>query len=245
MNSDTAVAERADAPAPSAKQNIGATIVLLAAAGLFALIARKVDRGETEHVDETVHEDMQAHRQPSLDAATKPVTLLSMPVLIVSATAGLVWWLRRDGRNTAALVVAITPVVAATVGQSFTMFFEQRNPPDKAGAPKGEAVEASFPSGHTTGVTAEALSIAYILQNEGLASPPILAALLGWPLLVGATRIYRDRHWLSDVLAGWAAGTAVAAASAILYGVLAGHDSARELASATNDTPDVAPLLSA
>jgi undecaprenyl-diphosphatase len=219
-----------DTPVPSAKENFGATIVLLAAAGLFALIARKVDRGETEQIDESVHEEMQTHRHVPLDVAAKPVTLLSLPILIVAATAGLVWWLRRDGRNAAALAVALTPVAAAAVGQSFTMFFEQRNPPDKAAAPNAAAVtEPSFPSGHTTGVTAEALAVAYILQNERLASPRILAALLGWPLLVGVTRIYRDRHWISDVLAGWIAGTAVAAGSALLYGALAHEQQAESL----------------
>jgi membrane-associated phospholipid phosphatase len=218
----TAVTVNADTPVPLVKQNIGATIVLLAAAGLFALIARKVERGETEQLDERVHEELQSHRLAPLDVAAKPVTLLSLPLLIVAATAGLVWWLRRDGRNAAALTIALTPVAAAAVGQSFTLFLDQRNPPDKAASTnEAEVTEPSFPSGHTTGVTAEALSIAYILRNEGLASPAILAALLGWPLLVGVTRIYRDRHWISDVLAGWIAGTAVAAGSALLYGALA------------------------
>lgn len=44
-----------------------------------------------------------------------------------------------------------------------------------------------------------------------------------WPLLLGFTRVYRDRHWASDVLAGWIAGTAVAAASALLYAGLRTH----------------------
>ena len=63
-------------------------------------------------------------------------------------------------------------------------------------------------------------AIGYILNREGLVSPPTLALLLGWPLIVGVTRLYHDRHWASDILAGWVAGTAVAATSALLYDVL-------------------------
>ena len=91
------------------------------------------------------------------------------------------------------------------------------NPPDHPDTGNGERAEATFPSGHTTGVTAEALAIAYILSREKLASPAVLAALLAWPFVVGVTRLYRDRHWLSDVLAGWVAGTAVATVSVLVY----------------------------
>jgi undecaprenyl-diphosphatase len=97
------------------------------------------------------------------------------------------------------------------------MFFAQHSPPDANGAANGKAPEATFPSGHTTGVTAEALAIAYILSREKLASPEVLAALLAWPLVVGVTRLYRDRHWFSDVLAGWIAGIGVASLSVIFY----------------------------
>ena len=100
-----------------------------------------------------------------------------IPLACSTTVAALVWWLHRDGRNEAAYAVAFAPVAAAGLGQGFTSFLhQQRNPPDKADAPSGAAVEASFPSGHTTGVTAEALAIAYVLQNEGLSSAPVLAA---------------------------------------------------------------------
>ena len=209
---------------PTNRQNIGATIVLLAASCVLTLIVDKYRRGETQSADDSVRDVIQPARNPALDLAARPVTVLSIPIVVVSATAALVWWLHHEGRNEAAFAVAFAPVAAASLGQGFTSFLhQQRNPPDKADAPSGTAVEASFPSGHTAGVTAEALSIAYILQNEGLSSAPILAALAGWPLLVGITRVYRDRHWASDVLAGWIAGTAVAAASALLYAGLRTH----------------------
>ena len=206
---------------PSVGQNIGATVVLLAASCVLQLLVGKYQRGETQPVDDAVRGRVQPLRNDVLDIAAKPITVLSIPIVVVSATAALVWWLHNEGRNEAAFAVALAPVAAATVGQGFTSFLhQQRNPPDKSATPDGGAVEASFPSGHTTGVTAEALSIACILQHEGLSSAPVLAALVGWPLLVGITRVYRDRHWASDVLAGWIAGAAVAAVSVLVYGGL-------------------------
>ena len=216
---NTAVDVQTDAAVESAHSlDIGATVVLLAAVGLFAIVARRVTNKTSEPFDQQVRETAQAHRTGALDVVTKPITLLSMPLLVVSATATLVAWLKHEGRNEAALAVSFTPIAAASVGQSFTTFFAQRNPPDKAGAtPNGEGAEASFPSGHTTGVTAEAFGIAYILTREQLATPAIVGSLLAWPLVVGVTRIYRDRHWASDILAGWAAGVGVAAVTALLY----------------------------
>lgn len=205
------------APAATTTLDVGAAIVLIAAAGLFAFIARRVATKVSVPLDQRVRESAQSHRTALADAATKPITLLSMPLLVVSATAALVWWLKENDRHDAALAVGITPLVAAAVGQSFTSFFAQPEPPSAVESPNGQAEAATFPSGHTTGVTAEALGIAYVLTREKLASPGIVASLVAWPLVVGVTRVYRNRHWMSDILAGWAAGTGIAALTALAY----------------------------
>jgi membrane-associated phospholipid phosphatase len=205
---------------PHPGREIGGTLVLLAAAALLTGISRAVKREETKPVDETVHETLQAHRSHAVDLLARPVTLLSLPVLVVTATAGLVLWLKQKDRPEAAIAIGFAPVAAATLGQTFTMFFPQRNPPDNQGETLRQATEASFPSGHTAGVTAEALAIGYVLSREKLISPRVLGLVLGWPVVVGAMRLYRDRHWASDILAGWVAGAGVAAASALLYDVL-------------------------
>jgi membrane-associated phospholipid phosphatase len=52
----------------------------------------------------------------------------------------------------------------------------------------------------------------------------MLGLLLLWPVLVGVSRVYRDRHWISDILGGWVAGTGVAAVAALLYHRIARPD---------------------
>lgn len=67
----------------------------------------------------------------------------------------------------------------------------------------------SFPSGHTTVATATSLAIYFIfikkLQSETL-KILLLFICLFWPLLIAASRVYLDVHWLSDVLAGLGLG---------------------------------------
>jgi membrane-associated phospholipid phosphatase len=199
---------------PSIVPHIG---VALIAGGLFALIARRVIARRTRIVDNATHNWVQARRSPELDVAVKPVTVLSLPLLVMSATAVLALWLRRERRGAAALAVGLTPLIAAAAGQSFTTFLPQRNPPDAGASQDGPIIEPSFPSGHTTGVTAEALTVAYVLAREGMLPPQTLAPLIAWPLVVGTSRVLRGRHWVTDIVAAFAAGTAVAAAMSLLY----------------------------
>jgi undecaprenyl-diphosphatase len=206
---------------------IGSSLILLAAAGIFSLIARRVHTKRAEPFDQGTRDWIRHHRAAAMDVATRPVSLLSLPLVVIAATAALVWRLNQDGRKHAAFAVAVTPFVAATAGQSFSTFLSQRNPPDRGDAPDGEVTEPSFPSGHTTGVTAEALAVAYILTQEELATPVLLGLLVAWPVLVGVSRVYRDRHWISDILGGWAAGTGVAALTALLYQRIAWTDAAK------------------
>jgi undecaprenyl-diphosphatase len=197
---------------------LAAVLVLVATAVLLTLIARKVAAHETRSTDERVRRAMQAHRARALDVAAKPITLLSIPLVIVIATAALVWWLHHSGRNNAALAIGVTLIVAAAVGQAFTSFFPQPAPPESTGETKdGKKPPATFPSGHTAGVTAEALAIAFVLAREKIASPAVIALLLAWPIIVGVSRLYRDRHWFSDIVAGWVAGIGVASMSVLVY----------------------------
>ena len=72
----------------------------------------------------------------------------------------------------------------------------------------------SFPSGHTTGATALALTTAIVLRRDGLVTPGRAAAIgVGAPLLMGLYRIVADDHWATDVVGGWVLGTAIALVS--------------------------------
>lgn len=67
--------------------------------------------------------------------------------------------------------------------------------------------KASFPSGHAMGAMALAAALSSMAWPTGWRWP---AALLSGSsvLLVGASRIVREEHYPSDILAGWAAALA-------------------------------------
>lgn len=61
----------------------------------------------------------------------------------------------------------------------------------------------SFPSGHTTASFAAAAVFSAEIRRLHPNAPKFAApALYGLATLVGASRMYNDRHWLSDVTAG-------------------------------------------
>jgi undecaprenyl-diphosphatase len=194
----------------------GATLLLAGALAAFVLIARRVATTAAAPWDAAVRHAVQAHRTAAGDRAARPLVLLGRPAVAVPMTLGAAWWLHAQGRRAAAGTLLLAPALAMTAGAACSAFLVQRPPPD-AGGGAGTVVAPSFPSGHTTGVTAEALTVAYVLHRERLAPPALLAALLVCPVLVGTTRVYRDRHWASDIVGGWAAGTAVAAACVLWY----------------------------
>ena len=67
----------------------------------------------------------------------------------------------------------------------------------------------SFPSGHTTVSTATSLALYFIfIRRLKSKTMKVLLVLicLAWPLMIAASRVYLDVHWLSDVLAGLGLG---------------------------------------
>jgi len=74
-----------------------------------------------------------------------------------------------------------------------------------------------FPSGHASAVAAAGVLVIYLaLRQSGarrlrIAVPAVAVAAI---LLVGLARIVLRAHWPSDVVGGWALGTACAAAAA-------------------------------
>jgi undecaprenyl-diphosphatase len=67
-------------------------------------------------------------------------------------------------------------------------------------ARKGDSIDSSFPSGHTTAATAAMVGL-FLSTNKKKFWPVLL-----FPFLMGASRIYLMVHYPSDVLAGLLAG---------------------------------------
>jgi membrane-associated phospholipid phosphatase len=101
---------------------------------------------------------------------------------------------------------AVSSVLKVAVGRA-RPFMSNDGDPDHFRLSRSSDFQ-SFPSGHTTA----AFAFAAALTSESDTWWPhhhrlVGTALYGAATLVGLSRIYDDKHWASDVLAGAAIGT--------------------------------------
>lgn len=179
-----------------------------AAAGVgFAALARVAALSEPTRLDRIVHDlAVSAYRRP-LELAQIPIEIVGLPVVYLPLAALVA---RRLGRRHRRPRVIVTAAAAGWIALRITRLIYSRTRPPRPPhrAPKRES---SFPSGHTTGLTALATTAALVLEREQILSPAIARALLvGVPLVVGFNRIYVREHWLTDVIGGWLLGAGVA-----------------------------------
>ncbi|MDB4917797.1 MAG: hypothetical protein JWM95_5441 [Gemmatimonadetes bacterium] len=128
------------------------------------------------------------------------------------AGAGLMAFRRRGG---AAVALLVAPLAAYAAHTGLKRVFARARP---VGLRHVVEDTYSFPSAHATTAAAVCCALAYVSWREGLVPPAVAVAFaVIIPLLVGASRIYLDAHWTTDVIGGWAIGMLISAASGMLY----------------------------
>ncbi len=135
--------------------------------------------------------------------------------VVAAVSAAAILWLlsRRNGRAAGHVAAAVLFASAFTLLVKVTL-----QVPRPAGAGAGGA-DFAFPSGHSA-VNAALYGVLVILAAEELTARATLlaasaAAVL--PLAIAFSRLYLGAHWLSDVIAGLAFGTAWAALLGLSY----------------------------
>lgn len=133
--------------------------------------------------------------------------------LRVSALA-LAAWLVMRGRRRAALWLAVTVVVGGLVGLGLKLVVQRTRP--AFDEPVYVASGYSFPSGHALNsmliCSAVVMALWPMLGRAGRAVASGTATAV--VLVVGFDRVALGVHYLTDVVAGWAVGLAVVAATA-------------------------------
>ena len=157
-----------------------------------------------------------ALRSPFADVVFRAVTTMAgtRVALTISLVGAAIAWGR--GVRRVATPLALAALLAPLTTRPIKPLFGRLRP----GYVDDGGRSFSFPSGHTTMATAVALTLAYVMVRERIAPrlAPALAVL--FVLAVGASRVYLQEHWVTDVVGGLLIGTAIAAACATIYEIL-------------------------
>jgi len=183
--------------------------LLVCALGLtaFALLAADVFfHGSLTAIDADLAADLARHSQgqPALHEFFRWVTIVGDKVVVGGVVAGLALGLYRGGQRRLALLLLSAFISGAVLEWTLKNVFQRARPPLENQIPG-----YSFPSGHAmTAVLGYGLAgyVAVLVFQRGRAT--ILAGLACLVLAIGFSRMYLQAHFLSDVAAGFAFGTA-------------------------------------
>jgi membrane-associated phospholipid phosphatase len=191
-------------------------ISVAAAAATVALAAATRIRG-VQHCDEGL-ERLVGRLRPRLRGAARIGTLPGEPWAhpAIGAGVAITILVMRGGRWRRVLVPLAGASVGAILAHHAVKAVYRRGRP--AIALRRGKTEPAFPSGHTTDATAVLATGAYLIVREGILPARVaIPAAAALALSTGASRIALGWHWGSDVVGGWLAGGAVAAACAREY----------------------------
>jgi undecaprenyl-diphosphatase len=182
----------------------------------FAKFGSEVVERETVALDHIVRDWVLAHRTPAGTAFFGAVTWLGSMAVLIPATLAVLWLIHRRGARWRPLLLALGSIVFVLLVSLLKLRYQILRPP--GGLSSG--IGFSFPSGHASSSAAAWLVLTYILVRERVVPRAALLVAVLATLLVGASRVYLDVHWASDVLGGWVIGLAVGLAACALYSAL-------------------------
>ncbi|MEO7133177.1 MAG: phosphatase PAP2 family protein [Vicinamibacterales bacterium] len=193
-----------------------AALLTISIAGLigYALVARAVSRRRTDADDRELRHEIQDARAPKGDAVAEVVQPIGKEWLHIPVTAVASGLLFRRGAGMRALVPLLASITSEVASRVFDRLPPNRKPPP--GHP--DQHKPSFPSGHANETTAVAFTTAYVMAREKrIGAAPAFATATILSIASPASRVYLDRHWTSEVIAGWCLGGSIAAACAAIY----------------------------
>ena len=178
-----------------------ASAAALATFGLVALV------DEPTALDRALYALARRLYRPRIVRAQRPLEMFGLPGAHIPVSILGARVLRRLGHR-GGVTIAASAVASWLAVRLLRSLVHRPRPPRPPG--RGPKSESTFPSGHTTELTALAIVTAHVLEREQILTRRQASSLrLGLPLLIGIDRVYVREHWFTDVLGGWTLGAAV------------------------------------
>ena len=200
--------------APSRRTLLVAAISVAVSLVVFALIAEDLlDGGALISHDQAVLNWFVDHRTDAIISGAKWISTIGGFVSLFCAGALLGLWLWRRGWD---LRFAVAPLASLLLAGLFSSLakavFGRTRPPIVVH--ETHVTSPAFPSGHATDAAGFFLAAAFVLAITIAHHRRTQLVLIGTGIvlaaLIGLSRLVLAVHWLSDVVAGWALGTAIA-----------------------------------
>lgn len=193
-------------------------ILLLAAAAVWTFIelADEVAEGSTLAIDRELLLLFRAPDDPTrmlgppwLHELMRDLTGLGSFGVLTLITLSALGFLLLERKRHAAILLAVAVLGGVVLTNVLKIGFDRPRPPLSDYEPL--LWTASFPSGHSTMAAVVYLTIGALIARvrpdpRVRAYVLILSVLVA--LIIGLSRIYLGVHWPTDVLAGWAVGSA-------------------------------------
>lgn len=185
----------------------------------FIHLGSEVVEGDTLSVDLDVLRFAQVLRvaHPWVADVMRDLSSLGSAIVLALVTGTTVGYLALLSRRATALLVAVSVVTGSVLVSAFKLAFGRLRPDPMFSDHVISGL--SFPSGHASISAIVYLTIGALVASTRvrlLERAYILATSSALTLLVGVSRIGLGVHWTSDVLGGWAFGTAWAVAWLLL-----------------------------
>lgn len=193
----------------------------LAAAALCTLTALALlreDSATIQEIDSRVRRLARSSTGARADLLLAPLFPLGLPGVYIPVAHAAAWWLAKHGHRAGAVPATAWSAWLAHRAVKLVHHRERPRGRDRNGKRKPRRTD-SYPSGHTTGITALSIALMAVLaqprragrRNRRHESLAIARALLAAaPLIMGSQRLLADDHWATDVLGGLSLGAAVA-----------------------------------
>ena len=182
-------------------------------AAAFGVLAAKAKKPDTILGDLKLRGYLPSYGRRTKKAVT-PLGYLAKEWSVLSGAGLLGSKLLYDGNKAGAAAVVTSAIAAIAASHIFDATLPQKTPPPGRKAP----FDPHFPSGHALHSTTVLATAAWVLSRDGAGNNKMIAAGAGALAgAMGVDRLIQDRHWTSDVVAGWLAAVAIASATAFVY----------------------------
>jgi membrane-associated phospholipid phosphatase len=179
---------------------------------LFARISGEVLQGEHAGFDWTIRGFAMAHQYGALSVFFRIFTTIASKEILVPLAMVIGWFLSRRDK-----IVVLLLLLCGFVAAEFVDFLKEEFQVGRPLAGMRFSRSFSFPSGHSSGAATIVTLMSYVAWRQHRFRAVVLSSSIAFALLVAASRVYLDRHWTTDVVAGLVIGVALGLGCCALY----------------------------